>query len=137
MKKNQIKSLDILLTEYKLKSNILQKIKKHSKILIKINNIVLNILPKKLKNWCNVANYRQNTLILEVGNATRKIRINYEIPRLIYKLRNSILPSLLSIEIIINPGLFFKKKTLLKKKKINQLNFENIKKIKNLIKNNK
>lgn len=134
MKNNYPKSLDILLTEYKFKSHILQNIKQHSKNLIKINNIVLNLLPKKLKKWCHIANYRQKILILEVGNASRKIRIHYEIPRLIFKLRNSILPSLSTIEIIINPEIFIEEKThSIQKNIFNKSNLIQIKKIKKII----
>ncbi|AMA65109.1 hypothetical protein AUT07_00555 [Candidatus Arsenophonus lipoptenae] len=92
-----------------LKSNKLNfKIRNHALKLIKLNNKIINLLPEELKNSCRVANYRQEVLIIEVKNAARKARLNFELPIIILKLRNTILPSLSAINITINPSLICK-----------------------------
>lgn len=77
-----------------------------AKLLIHLNEIVLNVLPKELRSKCRVANYRDFILVLEVINASRKIRLRFELPFLLKILKNSILPSLSSIHVIINPTIF-------------------------------
>ncbi|XZQ54803.1 MAG: DUF721 domain-containing protein [Arsenophonus sp.] len=105
MRDNYPQSLNFLLKVNNLDSSALQAIKKHGHALIKLNNIIINLLPIEVKDFCRVANYRQDILILEIKNASRKIRLNYELPTLLSRLRNTILPSLSSIKIIINPSL--------------------------------
>lgn len=129
IKKKYPKSLYILFKQNNCNLNILKFIKKHCKKLIKINNFVLNFLPVKLKTFCRVANYKKKTLILEVKNSIIKTKINYQVPELILKLRENILPNLSSIKIIINPDFFFKKNKKNKKNSIRS-SLKNIKKIK-------
>ncbi|MFV9996598.1 MAG: DUF721 domain-containing protein [Arsenophonus endosymbiont of Dermacentor nuttalli] len=105
MRDSYPQSLAILLKESKFDSNTLQTIQKRAQALIKLNHTVLSLLPSELKAWCRVANYRQHILILEVTNASRKTRLNYELPTLLSTLRDTILPSLSSINIMINPSL--------------------------------
>ncbi|MFP3029008.1 MAG: DUF721 domain-containing protein [Arsenophonus sp.] len=102
---NYPQSLNVLLKETNLNSNALQTIQQRAQALIKLNNTVISLLPIELKEWCRVANYRQHILILEVTNASRKIRLNYELPALLLTLRKTVLPSLSLIKIIINPSL--------------------------------
>ncbi|MGP1924272.1 MAG: DUF721 domain-containing protein [Arsenophonus sp. NEOnobi-MAG3] len=138
-------SLNLLLKESNLDSNTLQTIQQRSQALIKLNNTVISLVPIELKAWCRVANYRQDILILEVTNASRKIRLNYELPTLLLILRKTILPYLSSIKIIINPSLSSKnsKNFLLiqqiatikpSKKIISKLTKESAKTIRNLAK---
>ncbi|MGP1931171.1 MAG: DUF721 domain-containing protein [Arsenophonus sp. ET-YP4-MAG3] len=108
MRNNYPKSLNSLLKENNFDSNPLKTIKQHAQILIKLNNIIINLLPIEIKDYCRIANYRQDILILEITNASRKIRLNYELPMLFSILRNSILPSLSLIKIKINPSLLSK-----------------------------
>ncbi|BGI51233.1 MAG: hypothetical protein ArsCj_5210 [Arsenophonus endosymbiont of Ceratovacuna japonica] len=105
MKNNYIKSLNILLKENNLNSSILKIIKQRIYVLIKINNTIIKLLPIEVNSLCQVANYHKNILFLEVINASRKIRLSYELPMLFSALRNTILPSLSLIKIIINPSL--------------------------------
>lgn len=105
MRDSYPQSLNILLKENNFHSNTLQAIQQRAQALIKLNNIVINLISVELKYWCRVANYRQHILILEVTNASRKIRLSYELPTLLLTLRNTILPSLSSIKIMINPSL--------------------------------
>ncbi|WP_348666539.1 DUF721 domain-containing protein [Arsenophonus symbiont of Ornithomya chloropus] len=108
MRNHYPQSLNFLFKKYHHDSNILNKIQEHAQKIIKLNNIILNLLPVSLKKWCRVANYRKYILILEVSNAHKKIQLNYELPILLLKLRNNILPSLSEIKVIINPSLSFK-----------------------------
>ncbi|WGL97660.1 DciA family protein [Arsenophonus sp. aPb] len=105
MRDSYPQSLNILLKENNHDSNTLQTIQQRAQALIKLNNTVISLLPVELKAWCRVANYRQHILILEVTNASRKARLSYELPTLLSTLRNTILPSLSSINIMINPSL--------------------------------
>ncbi|MFP3014393.1 MAG: DUF721 domain-containing protein [Arsenophonus sp.] len=108
MRNSYPQSLDILLKKNNLNSNILKTIQQHTNALIKLNHSVASILPIELNSWCRVINYRQHILILEVSSANRKARLNYELTTLFLRLRNSILPLLSSIKIIINPSLSYK-----------------------------
>ncbi|RLR17571.1 DUF721 domain-containing protein [Sodalis-like symbiont of Bactericera trigonica] len=63
------------------------------------------LLPTPLSPWCRVANVRQGVLVLETANASWKMRLRYEQPRLLSALRAQILPSLSSIDIRINPSM--------------------------------
>ncbi|CUX96465.1 hypothetical protein MHIR_DE00125 [Candidatus Doolittlea endobia] len=87
----------------------LSKIHRRAIFLLKINSAVSTLLPKPLHLWCRVANVRQGILVLETPNASWKMRLRYEQSRLLSALREQILPSLLSIDIRINPGLARKK----------------------------
>ncbi|WMY95442.1 MAG: DciA family protein [Arsenophonus sp.] len=111
MQDNYPQSLNVLFKKYHYNSNILNKIQQHAQKIMKLNNIILNLLPLALKKECRVANYRKCILILEVANANKKIQLYYELPILLLKLRNDILPSLSRIKIIINPSLLYKKNT--------------------------
>ncbi|MBD2780042.1 DUF721 domain-containing protein [Xenorhabdus szentirmaii] len=86
----------------------LQNIQQHTSALLKLNRVVLCLLPAQLQQWCRVANYRKQILVLEVGNASWMTRLRYEIPTLLSTLRSEILPSLSSIDIRINPSLMVK-----------------------------
>ncbi|MGP1958895.1 MAG: DUF721 domain-containing protein [Arsenophonus sp. NC-CH8-MAG3] len=105
MRDSYPQSLNFFLKKNNLDSNTLQAIQHRAQALIKLNNIVINLLPVELNAWCRVANCRQHILILEVTNANRKVRLNYELPTLLSTLRNTILPSLSSINVKINPSL--------------------------------
>ncbi|MGP1956444.1 MAG: DUF721 domain-containing protein [Arsenophonus sp. NC-PE1-MAG3] len=144
MRDSYPQSLNFLLRISNFNSNILQSIQERTQALIKLNNTVISLLPIELNDWCRVANYRQHILILEVTNANRKVRLNYELPVLLSTLRNTILPSLSSIKIKINPSLSSKnsKNCLLiqkidikpSKQIINKLSKESAKTIHNLAK---
>lgn len=89
-------------------SSPLQIIQQNAKVIIKLNRIVGDLLPTELKLMCRVANYRNNIMVIEVANASWMTRLNYEKINLLSALRTSILPSLSSIDIRINPDLMRK-----------------------------
>lgn len=90
-------------------SSPLKTIQRTAQAINKLNQAVKGLLPSELKPMCRVANYRNCILVIEVANASWMTRLNYEKLHLISALRNSILPSLSSIDIRINPVLMQKK----------------------------
>ncbi|MDR0805703.1 MAG: DciA family protein [Enterobacteriaceae bacterium] len=86
-------------------ANLLRDIQQRAIALIKLNKAVKALLPKQMHGLCRVANYRQGILVLEVANASWLTRLRYEQQMLLSTLRSEILPSLVSINIKINPKL--------------------------------
>ncbi|AKJ41431.1 DUF721 domain-containing protein [Pragia fontium] len=86
-------------------ANLLRNIQQRAIALIKLNKAVKALLPKQMHAFCRVSNYRQGMLILEVANASWLTRLRYEQQMLLSTLRSEILPSLVSIDIKINPKL--------------------------------
>lgn len=101
MRDSRPKLLDNLFNNTSLLRNVQQR----AVALLQLNNAVKALLPVPLKPWCRVANYRQGILVLETANASRLMRLRYEQPNLLTALRADILPSLVSIDIRINPAL--------------------------------
>ncbi|KPD03241.1 DUF721 domain-containing protein [Moellerella wisconsensis] len=87
----------------------LQAIQRTAKAILQLNRTVKSLLPAEMKPMCRVANYRNHILIIEVANASWLNRMNYEKPNIVSALRSTILPSLSSIDIRINPVLMTKK----------------------------
>ncbi|UDG80142.1 DUF721 domain-containing protein [Candidatus Steffania adelgidicola] len=83
----------------------LSRIQRRALMLINLNRAVNSQLSVLLRPWCRVANVRQGVIVMETANASWKMRLCYEQPQLLSALRVKILPSLLSIDIRINPGL--------------------------------
>ncbi|OMQ22309.1 DUF721 domain-containing protein [Serratia oryzae] len=86
----------------------LHNVQQRALALLKLNRAVRGLLPAQLHPWCRVANFRQGVLVLETANASWMMRLRYEQPSLLSALRAQILPSLLSIDIRINPALMAK-----------------------------
>jgi len=84
-------------------SNKLNIITQKAVTLAKLNQVVTHLLPKNLKTYCRVANYRQHQLIMEVATANRLMLLRYEQENLLHALRADILPSLQKISMYINP----------------------------------
>ncbi len=85
--------------------SFLQNIQRHAIFIAKLNRTVKGLLPAQLHPYCRVANYRNCILILETTNANWLMRLRYEQTRLLSTLRTTILPSLASITIKVNPSL--------------------------------
>ncbi|MGK2959886.1 MAG: DUF721 domain-containing protein [Candidatus Malihini olakiniferum] len=83
----------------------LYDVQQHAIDLLKLNLAVKGLLPPQLHQWCRIANYRQDHLMLETANASWLMRLRYEQSTLLSALRAQILPSLASIDIRINPVL--------------------------------
>lgn len=113
---------DVLEESLAKTSNTLQTIQRNAKAILKLNRVVKSLLPAEIKPMCRVANYRNNIMVIEVANASWMTRLNYERTNLLSALRSSILPSLSSIDIRINPDLIRKSKqnSSLNKQSVNQ-----------------
>lgn len=106
MRDNRPYPIDSLFSEaIEMNRVFLLKIQQRAIMLLKINCAVNALLPLPLRPWCRVANVRKGVMVLETANATCHWRLRYEQPQLLSALRGQILPSLLSINIRINPGL--------------------------------
>lgn len=92
-------------------TDMLRNVQQRAIALIKLNKAVKALLPKQLHEFCRVANYRQGILVLEVANASWLTLLRYEQQTLLSTLRGEILPSLVSIDIKINPKLSTNKQT--------------------------
>ncbi|UDG79324.1 hypothetical protein F7X37_00301 [Candidatus Ecksteinia adelgidicola] len=110
MRKSYPKLLNVLFEEaFELNQSSLFTIKKHIQMLLKLNLVLKKVLPTKMHPWCRIANVRDNILILEVANASWMINLRYKEFILLSNFKKKILPSLLSINIRINPNLIEKK----------------------------
>ncbi|ACT05499.1 protein of unknown function DUF721 [Dickeya chrysanthemi Ech1591] len=88
-----------------LGSGPLHDIQQRALALLKLNRAVHALLPTALRPYCRVANYRNGLLVLETASANWLMRLRYEHPALLSALRAQILPSLVTIDIRINPAL--------------------------------
>ncbi|MCV2500134.1 MAG: DciA family protein [Candidatus Lightella neohaematopini] len=73
--------------------------------LIRINNLLYKLIPKKLHPYCQVINFRNNLLIIGVSDVSWKFYLDNLHTKLMTKLRSNILPSLSNIIIKISPNL--------------------------------
>ncbi|MCV2502127.1 MAG: DciA family protein [Candidatus Lightella neohaematopini] len=74
-------------------------------LLIKINNLLYKLIPKKLHPYCQVINFRNNSLIIGVSDVSWKLYLDNLHTELMVKLRSNILPNLSNIIIKISPNL--------------------------------
>ncbi|SBT81930.1 Uncharacterized protein TRABTM_A_00650 [secondary endosymbiont of Trabutina mannipara] len=101
-------NLDILFTNKTPHMSLLY-IQQRGIMLLNLNRIVNKLLPVPLRFWCRVANIHQSVMVIEIANASWKLRFLYEQHQLLSALKKQILPSLSSINIKINPDLDKKK----------------------------
>lgn len=86
-------------------TSFLKSIQQRAAAIAKLNYTIKGLLPAQLHPYCRVANYRNHILILETANANWLMRLRYEQMNLLSTLRATVLPSLASIDIKINPSL--------------------------------
>lgn len=86
-------------------TSFLKSIQQRATVIAKLNYTIKGLLPTQLQPYCRVANYRNHILILETANANWLMRLRYEQMNLLSTLRVTVLPSLVSIDIKINPSL--------------------------------
>jgi len=87
-------------------SGKLAKIQQKASILQEINRLLTNELLPGSDEYCRVANYRLGILIIEVTSGVWSTRLTQLRSELMRQMRQGILPSLVSIEIKVNPSLF-------------------------------
>ncbi|MGL4827087.1 MAG: DUF721 domain-containing protein [Vibrionaceae bacterium] len=73
--------------------------------LSQLDQKIKTLLSPALASNCRVANYRHNTLVIQVSSASWATRFQYEQQTLLNQLRQSNLPQLNQIKITVNPEL--------------------------------
>lgn len=92
-------------TQNLLKKKSIQHLHQHALELSRLNQLVSTLLPEATAKHCRVANYRNGILILECGSSAWVTRLNYDRLHILASLRRQLLPSLMTIEIKVNPKL--------------------------------
>ncbi|CZF83549.1 hypothetical protein GCE9029_03861 [Grimontia celer] len=88
-----------------LESSLTGQVRQRAMALSQLNEQVKALLPTQSAKQCRVANYRDGILILECGSSAWATRLNYDRHTLMSALRRNTLPSLMTIEIKVNPAL--------------------------------
>ncbi|ANO32083.1 DUF721 domain-containing protein [Vibrio breoganii] len=94
------------LTEDVIKNTKLGSIQEHAATINKLNNSILDLLPKEIRRYCRVANCRGSQLILEVANASIMMKLNYDRLYLLSQLRQQGFARLINIEVKVCPDLY-------------------------------
>ncbi|WP_261816654.1 DUF721 domain-containing protein [Vibrio gallicus] len=102
------------LTEDIISKSKLSDIQKHAAQLHRLNKTVIELLPKDIQRYCRVANCRGGQLIVEVANASIKMKLNYDRLHLLSQLRKQGFASLINIEINVRPELYINAPALVK-----------------------
>ncbi|WWO96594.1 MAG: DciA family protein [Candidatus Dasytiphilus stammeri] len=84
--------------------SMLKSLQKKSDQLIYLDQVVKSALPLHLHSWCRVINFHQGRLSLAFANASAMNRLRYE-QRILVSLLHSLIPSLIGIDLSINPSL--------------------------------
>ncbi|SES79458.1 DUF721 domain-containing protein [Thorsellia anophelis] len=103
--KNPPKPLSSLLEQFSDSNKPLQSLMSQSAALKELSKALKTILPPNMRPHVRAANYREGTLILHISSAAWQMHLNYMREELISTLRQSVLPSLVSISFKINPDI--------------------------------
>lgn len=95
-----------LIDDVTKQSGKLAKIQQKAVKLQEINHFLTNELMPDSDQYCRVANLRQGILVIEVSSGVWSTRLTQLRSHFIDQLRRTLLPSLISIEIKVNPSLF-------------------------------
>ncbi len=90
-------------TQDLLKKRSTQEIQERALEISSLNQELKTLLSEEMGKHCRVANYRANILILECGSSSWGARLKFERLNVMAALRRKRLPSLMTIEIKINP----------------------------------
>jgi hypothetical protein len=82
------------------------EISKHAQEINQLNVLVKQTLSLGMRDFVRVANIRDGYLMLEVANASLKMKLGYERLNILNQLRNQGFSRLVSIEIKINPEIY-------------------------------
>ncbi|WWO95368.1 MAG: DciA family protein [Candidatus Dasytiphilus stammeri] len=104
MRYSNLHTIEKILTNANNQS-ILQILHKKVITLINLDYALKQELPSHFHPWCRVANLRQHILIIETANAHWLTYLRYQQPILLSILQNKILPTLVAINLVINPSL--------------------------------
>lgn len=103
--KNPPKPLNSLLTQFSDSNKPLQSLLNQGAALKELSNALKTVLPANLRPHVRAANYREGTLVLQISSAAWQMHLNYMREELISTLRQTVLPSLVSISFKINPDI--------------------------------
>ncbi|MEZ8142588.1 MULTISPECIES: DUF721 domain-containing protein [Enterovibrio] len=88
-----------------LENGLTGQVRQRAMVLSQLSQQVKALLPPASAEHCRVANYRDGILVLECGSSSWATRLNYDRHTLMSALRRGTLPSLMTIEIKVNPEL--------------------------------
>tara|TARA_R110000868_G_scaffold144960_5_gene364594 strand:+ start:30476 stop:30919 length:444 start_codon:yes stop_codon:yes gene_type:complete len=98
MSKTDQQNLDDVLHERPALLGIMSRVEE----LQTLNQTVQAFLPIEVQGHCQVANYRNATLVLSLDNAVWITALRYAVPEMIKQLRQHALPGLASIKWIVD-----------------------------------
>ncbi len=84
-------------------SGRLPELKEKAELLLRLNHLVKQQLSGPVIEQIKVANFRQDTLIIEVSSSTWAARLNFQKINLLHKLQREALPMLTAIDVKVNP----------------------------------
>ncbi|MCK6264823.1 DciA family protein [Vibrio sp. ZSDE26] len=94
------------LTQELLSESKLNQIQQHAKEILTINQELQKFLPANVVKHCRAANVRGSHLLLEVANASMKMKLDYDRLTILNHLRSAGFARLISLEVKINPSLY-------------------------------
>ncbi|MDD1782269.1 DciA family protein [Enterovibrio sp. ZSDZ35] len=103
-----------------LEKGLAGQVRQRAFALSQLNDQVKALLPPHSAKHCRVANFRDGILIIECGSSTWANRLNFDRHVLLSSLRQSTLPSLMTIEIKVNPELAKREVEEIKAKEIKE-----------------
>ncbi|WP_434358398.1 DciA family protein [Parasalinivibrio latis] len=98
MRNHKPESTDKLIT-----GGLPQQIQQRAMAISRLNKALHGCLPGDAANHCRIANFRDGILVIEAESPSWGMRLNFERINLISALRAGPLPSLMSIEVKVNP----------------------------------
>jgi hypothetical protein len=84
-------------------SEILSNLSAHNNTLQKLNNIFQEYLPTPLNQHCQVANFREKTLVIHTESSLWATRLRYITPNIIGKWQKDINVEIEHLEIKVRP----------------------------------
>lgn len=84
-------------------SGRLPELKEKAELLLRLDQVVKQMLSDPLIEQIKVANFRHDTLVIEVSSSTWAARLNFQKANLLLKLQSKALPMLTVIDVKVNP----------------------------------
>ncbi|WP_133408111.1 DUF721 domain-containing protein [Parashewanella tropica] len=86
-------------------SGALPELKEKAELILRLNQLLKQLLQGPIVEQVHVANLRQNTLILETPSAVWATRLNAQKSQILLTIQNEALPMLTGIDVKVNPRL--------------------------------
>lgn len=100
-----MKKLPQHLSQLMHQSGVLPKLTERAELLLYLDKTVKAMLSGPVCSQLTVANFRQNTLVIETSTAAWAARLNFQKAQLLQRLQSEALPMLTAIEVKVNPSL--------------------------------